>query len=227
MTTDDGEKQKYYPEFESLTRRKLLGAVTSTSILGSGCINIEGGATAPSTRSEPNNSSSSQNNEDSNTGPRIKEENETSVTDNHEGDDESINETGEPSSKTSFEVEKPNNFGWDSEESLKEATGYCYPGEKGGYLGALDLEEVESALEEEHLSGEDPNNALNDGELIGALDPLKPVEGLYAVDVDARNGDELKYYVQLVGEQDGGVYLNRQGAYEISQLEWIEVFNEC
>jgi hypothetical protein len=200
-----------YETLENISRRKLIGATVSTLSLGSGClVTLDGGNEGNRTPTPEHTETQTVNTETTET---------TSL------DEEETTETEQTATNSSFEVENPNNFGWKSQDSLEETTGFCYLEED--YLGALDADEVESAINEEHLSGGDPNNALNDGELIGSLDPLDPVEGLYAVDVDARSGDEVQYYVQLVGKQDGGVYLNRQGAYEISELEWSEIFSEC
>lgn len=203
-----------YETSENISRRKLIGAAVSTLSLGSGClISLEGGnRTPPPEHTETHEYTETQTVN-------------TETTETTSLDEEENTETEQTATNSSFEVENPNNFGWKTQDSLEETTGFCYLEED--YLGALDADEVESTINEEYLSGGDPNNALNDGELIGSLDPLDPVEGLYAVDVDARNGDEVQYYVQLVGKQDGGVYLNRQGAYEISELEWSEIFNQC
>lgn len=220
--------------YESITRRKLLAsAAVSTTFFGSGCIgdlNGDQSNQTPTQTTVPPPTDTDTPTETSNN-ELLDEEGLETATDTETPTTEEPTETAtetptETTTEDSFQVENPNQFGWETEDNLEETTGFCYL-EQGNYLGAMDADEVESALDEEHLYGEDPNNALNDGELIGAIDPLKPVGGAYAVDVDARQGEEIQYYVQLVGEQDGGVYVNRQGAYELSELEWDEVFNEC
>ncbi len=131
-------------------------------------------------------------------------------------------------SPVDYTVSDPSNYNWQSEDELMQETGFCYAGAGNeGYLGALDGAEVGAVLSEDHFSGEDPNGALNDGEFIGNLDDLDSVDGKYAVDVDLRSGDEEQLYVQLVGEQNGGLYVNRQGAYQLSELEWEEEWNDC
>lgn len=214
-----------------MTRRKLLsGAAASTAFLASGCLgglgsNEEESTVAPPPGYSENNTDASQTN--STTSTTTEEEVTDRTTTENTTIEENTSETEQNTAtqSTGFEVENPNYFNWETRDSLEETTGFCYI--EDGYLGAINAEDVESALEEEHLYGEDPNNALNDGELIGAVEPLTPVNGNYAIDVDARHGDDINFYVQLIGEQDGGVYLNRQGAYEVSELEWEEVFNEC
>lgn len=221
MNFDDESTDEYK---NAMTRRKLLGAAaTSTTFLGSGCVGFlenEESTAAPQPEDAENRAETT-NHQINDTAPTTEGENAETSPNN-----ENNSEIEQTSSGTDFQVENPNQFGWETEDSLKETTGFCYA-EEGEYLGAMDADKIESTLEEKHLSGNDPNNALNDGELIGAVDPLTPVQGTYAIDVDGRHGDQVEFYVQLVGEQDGGVYLNRQGAYEVSELEWAEVFNEC
>lgn len=215
-----------------MTRRKLLsGAAASTAFLGAGCLgglgeDEEEPTVAPPPGYSENNTDAPQSNNTTSTTTTEEEDTDTNTTENtttEENTSETEQET--TTQENGFEVEDPNYFNWETRDSLEETTGFCYI--EDDYLGAMEADEIESALDEEHLYGEDPNNALNDGELIGAVEPLKPVNGSYAIDVDARHGDEINFYVQLVGEQDGGVYLNRQGAYEVSELEWEEVFSEC
>jgi hypothetical protein len=221
MTSDD--ETSGCERSGSITRRKLLGAAAaSTTFFGAGCLEgVNGDKGNQTVAPPPGQTDTATETTPSNDTITSEEETIETATDEQNAS-ETEQTTTEP--EDTFQVENPNYFGWE-EDSLTETTGFCYLEE--GYLGAMDADEVEAALEEEHLYGEDPNNALNDGEMIGSVDPLKPVGGAYAVDVDARHGDEIQYYVQLVGEQDGGVYLNRQGAYELSELEWQEVFNEC
>lgn len=226
---ESNNEAESYEASENITRRKLIGAVaTSVPVFGAGCLGDIGGSEEEPTVAPPPGYTENE----TQTGTETQRVSDTdSVTEEelteNSTTEENMSETEQTATTTDtvFEVENPNDFNWETRDSLEETTGFCYIEE--GYAGAIDAEEVESVLEEEHLYGEDPNNALNDGELIGAVDPLKPVEGNYAIDVDARHGDEINFYVQLVGEQDGGVYLNRQGAYEVSELEWAEVFNEC
>jgi len=226
---EPNNESESYEKSENITRRKLIGAAaTSVPIFGSGCLgDLAGDEEEPTVAPPPgyteNDTQTSTEAQGINDTESVTEE----PTDNPTTTEENMSETEQTATATDtgFEVENPNNFNWETQDSLEETTDFCYV--EDGYLGTLDAEEVESALEGEHLYGEDPNNALNDGELIGAVDPLKPVEGNYAIDVDARHGEEIHFYVQLVGEQDGGVYLNRQGAYEVSELEWTEVLNEC
>lgn len=229
------DKTGEYDDLQNITRRSLLAGAAVASTTLAGCVDAldgtENNQNLTATYSPTPAENTGLENTPSNEEETIRTSTETSTaTEESTPYDENTTETEiEPtpeSAETSFDVERPTNFGWETEDILFETTGFCHPSE-GGYLGALDAEEVENTVKEEHLYGEDPNNALNDGELIGSVDPLKPVNGTYAVDVDVRYGDEKQFYVQLVGQQDGGVYLNRQGAYEISELEWAEVFNEC
>ena len=212
-----------------MTRRKLLsGAAASTAFLGSGCLGGLGeDEEEPTVAPPPGRSGNNTDTSPNNTTPTTEEKSTNTDTKENTTTEENISETEQETTTTDtgYEVEDPTHFNWETRDSLEETTGFCYI--EDDYLGTIDADEVESALDEEHLYGEDPNNALNDGELIGAVEPLKPVNGNYAIDVDARHGDEIHFYVQLVGEQDGGVYLNRQGAYEVSELEWEEVFSEC
>jgi len=136
-------------------------------------------------------------------------------------------ETVTATQNSGLEMDNPGYYSWENQENLHEKTGFCYIGEGDEYLGSLDAEDIESALEEGHFNGSDPNEALTKEELQMNLDDVTPVDGLYAVDVDEKSGDEDQFYVQLVGEEDGGLYITRQGAYEISGLEWEDIWSEC
>lgn len=123
-------------------------------------------------------------------------------------------------------------YAFETEQELIESTGLCYPGESGAYIGAIDASEVEDALDESGYMGNDPSGALNAEEVNMGLDDITPHQGLYAVDVDRKQGNDGDYdmFVQLVGEEDGGLYVTREGAQEVSDLEFEEVFegyHEC
>lgn len=117
-------------------------------------------------------------------------------------------------------------YAWETEEELIDETGLNYPGEAGAYLGAVDASEVESTLDESGYTGDDPTGALNAEEVSMSLDDITPHQGLYAVDVDRKEGNDGDYdmFVQLVGEEDGGLYVTREGAQEIGDMQFEEVF---
>jgi len=49
---------------------------------------------------------------------------------------------------------------------------------------------------------------------------------LYAIDVDRRvdDKDSSYFFPQLVGQEDGGVYVTRKGAVKLSEIEPEEAF---
>ena len=74
--------------------------------------------------------------------------------------------------------------------------------------------------------GDDPTGALSAEEVSMDLSDITPHQGLYAVDVDRKQGNDGDYdmFVQLVGEEDGGLYVTREGAQEIGEMQFEEVF---
>lgn len=117
-------------------------------------------------------------------------------------------------------------YAFETEEELIETTGLCYPGETDAYIGAIDASEVEDTLDESGYMGNDPSGALNAEEVEMGLDDITPHQGMYAVDVDRKQGNDGDYdmFVQLVGQEDGGLYVTREGAQEVSDMEFEEVF---
>lgn len=246
--SSNGDLKDDRNEGKIVTRRRMLGAVAGAGIFGSGIVvsdrfggeperspspspngtdpepseNPSGGSTPPF--AENNSSEGSSGERDPSSGNSTDPTNPTNSTETQQPNESDENLP----SPAEYEVENPNQYSWENESNLLEETGFCYADSGNeGYLGALDAAEVEAVLSDEHLSGEDPNGALNDGEFIGGLDDLDAVDGTYAVDVDVRSGEEDHLYVQLVGEQNGGLYTTRQGAYQLSELEWEEQWNEC
>lgn len=141
-------------------------------------------------------------------------------------------ETATPTATPEPGIENGQEYAFETEEELIETTGLCYPGETDAYIGAVDAEEVEDALEEGGYTGDDPSGALNAEEVDMDLDDITEHQGLYAVDVDRKQGNDGDYdlFVQLVGEEDGGLYVTREGAQQVSDMEFEEVFEgyqEC
>ena len=129
-------------------------------------------------------------------------------------------------------IDNPEQYAFETEQELIEETGFCYPQEADVYIGAVDASEVEDALDESGYNGDDPTGALNVDEVEMDLDDITAHQGLYAVDVDRKQGNDGDYdlFVQLVGQEDGGTYLTREGATEVSDMEFEEVFegyHEC
>lgn len=118
-------------------------------------------------------------------------------------------------------------YAFETEQALIEETGLNYPGESDAYIGAVDASEIESALDEGGYNGDDPTGALSAEEVSMDLDDITAHQGLYAVDVDRKQGNDSDYdmFVQLVGEEDGGLYVTRDGAQEIGDMEFEEVFD--
>ncbi len=130
------------------------------------------------------------------------------------------------------DISEPNQYAFDSEEELMEETEFCYPGESGAYIAAIDADTVEEELDESMIDGEDPTGALEYEEIQQGLDDITPNQGLYAIDVDRREGNSGEYglFVQLVGQEDGGTYVTREGATELDDIEIEEAFEgyqEC
>lgn len=124
------------------------------------------------------------------------------------------------------------NYAFETEQELIDETGFCFPGEADTYIGAIDASEVENTLEESGYTGSDPSGALTQEEVDMGLGDITPHQGLYAVDVDRRQGSDGDYdmFVQLVGEEDGGLYVTKEGAQEVSDMQFEEVFEgyqEC
>ncbi len=219
-------------ESKTLTRRRLLGGAAAAGVLGAGVMASNslrnGSQEAPSANNTTPSNSSPQPEFAQEENPSENSSNETYGGDsNGSGDGTESQQAQNLPEPSSYTVENPGQYGWNESELLDE-TGFCHPGTGDrSYLGAVDAREVEAVLDDGHFEGEDPNGALNDGEFIGGLDDLDSVEGTYAVDVDVRSGEEDQMYVQLVGAQNGGLYTNRQGAYQLSELEWEEEWNEC
>lgn len=128
--------------------------------------------------------------------------------------------------QTGAGVEDSNHYAWDTEQELMDQTDFCYPGEANAYLGAIDANEVEQKLSESSYNGEDPTGALSFEEIEMTLEDITPHQGLYAVDVDRKQGNNGDYdiFVQLVGKEDGGLYLTREGTKEVDEMEFEEVF---
>jgi|GEM_PF-420473 hypothetical protein len=129
-------------------------------------------------------------------------------------------------------IENGQEYAFETEQELIESTGICYPGESDAYIGAIDASEVEDTLEETGYNGNDPSGALNAEEVDMSLDDITANQGLYAVDVDRKQGNDGDYdmFVQLVGEEDGGLYVTREGAQQVSDMEFEEAFegyHEC
>lgn len=123
-------------------------------------------------------------------------------------------------------------YAFETEQALIEDTGLCYPGESGKYMGAIDASEVEMTLEEGDYMGDDPSGALNAEEVSMDLEDITVSQGLYAVDVDRKQGNDGDYdlFVQLVGQEEGGLYLTQSGADKVSNMEFEETFagyHEC
>jgi hypothetical protein len=117
-------------------------------------------------------------------------------------------------------------YAFETEQELIDETGFSYPGESDAYIGAIDANEVEETLEEEHIDGKNKTGALSFEEIHKGLDDITAHQGLYAVDVDIRHGNNGDYdlFVQLVGEEDGGLYVTREGAQQVSDMEFKEIF---
>lgn len=124
-------------------------------------------------------------------------------------------------------LENPNNYGWTSQEDLYSTTGFCYLEDPEAYLGTMDGSQVEEALEEGMAHGKDPNGALTEEQINMDLEDVTSIDGLYAVDIDMKSAEEDEFYVQLVGEEDGGLYVTKEGAYELSELEFEDRWNSC
>jgi len=118
-------------------------------------------------------------------------------------------------------------YAFETEQELMESTGLCYPGDSDSYIGAIDASEVESTLGESGYMGNDPSGALNAEEVSMGLDDITENQGLYAVDVDRKQGNDGDYdlFVQLVGQEDGGLYVTKEGAQQVSDMEFEEVFD--
>lgn len=141
------------------------------------------------------------------------------------------NETETPEGEAAG-VPKDEQYAWETEEELIDNTGLCYPGEPDAYIGAISAVEVEDALEESDYMGSDPTGALNVDEVDMTLRDITANQNLYAVDVDRKQGNDGDYdlFVQLVGQEDGGLYLTRGGAQKITNMEFEETFDgyhEC
>jgi hypothetical protein len=123
-------------------------------------------------------------------------------------------------------------YAFETEEELIDSTGLCYPTEAGAYIGAIDATEVENTLDESGYMGDDPSGALSAEEVSMGLDDITAHQGLYAVDVDRKQGNDGDYdmFVQLVGQEDGGLYVTKEGAQQIGDMEFEETFEgyqEC
>lgn len=123
-------------------------------------------------------------------------------------------------------IENGQQYAFETEQELMESTGLSYPGESDAYIGAVDASEVDNMLDESGYMGTDPSGALNAEEVSMGLDDITAHQGLYAVDVDRKQGNDGDYdmFVQLVGEEDGGLYVTRKGAQQVSDMEFEEVF---
>ncbi len=123
-------------------------------------------------------------------------------------------------------ISEPNEYAFDSEEELMENTDFCFPGSADTYIAAIDADTVEEELDEGMLNGNDPTGALSYEEIQTGLDDITPNQGMYAIDVDRKSGNDGDYglFVQLVGQEDGGAYVTREGAMEIDDIEIEEAF---
>lgn len=141
--------------------------------------------------------------------------------------EENETESGEDTPTGGSGIGNGQEYAFETEQELIESTGLNYPGESGAYIGAIDADEVESALDESGYMGNDPSGALNAEEVDMSLEDITAHQGLYAVDVDRKQGNDGDYdmFVQLVGEEDGGLYVTREGAQEVGNMEFEEVFD--
>ncbi len=147
-----------------------------------------------------------------------------------------VDETPTPTPEPGVAIERENEYRFDSEQELKEATPedwVCNPS-PGNYLATFNSDEVEDLLTEGDLHGTDPTGTLNSEERAMDLGDITPHQGLYALDVDRRStddGEEYGFFVQIVGQEEGGVYATRGAAVEmIDELERqddLEGFYEC
>lgn len=141
-------------------------------------------------------------------------------------------ETTPTDDSVAVDIENPTQYAFETEQELIDETGFCYPGESDTYIGAIDAGTIEEAFNENSYNGEDPTGALSFDEVEMTLDDITPHQDMYAVDVDRKQGNDGDYdlFVQLVGEEDGGMYVTRQGAAQVSEMEFEEVFegyHEC
>lgn len=128
------------------------------------------------------------------------------------------------------DIERAGEYAWETEQALLDATGLCYaqPNEEfnENYLGAVDADQVEELLSEEQVNGRNPTGALSVEEVDQDLGDITPHQGLYVIDIDRKQGNDgdHDYFVQLVGQEDGGTYVTRGGAMEVSDLPFEEIF---
>jgi len=131
------------------------------------------------------------------------------------------------------DIDRPGEYAWETEQELLEQTGQtglCYaqpdPEFNENYLGAVDADNVEEALSEENVNGRDPTGALSVDEVSQDLSDITQHQGLYVVDIDRKQGNDgdHDYFVQLVGQEDGGTYVTRAGTMEVADLPLEEIF---
>lgn len=124
------------------------------------------------------------------------------------------------------DIEDSSQYAFSSEEELMENTDFCYPGSANTYIAAIDADTVEEELDEGMVNGDDPTGALSYEEIQQGLEDITPHQGMYAVDVDRKAGNNGDYglFVQLVGEEDGGTYVTREGAMAVDDIEVEEAF---
>ncbi len=133
---------------------------------------------------------------------------------------------GETPAAAAVDISNPEQYAFETEQELIDETGFCYPGEADVYIGAVDASEVQEMFDEGSFNGDDPTGALSFEEVEMELSDITAHQNMYAVDVDRKQGNNGDYdlFVQLVGEEDGGMYVTRKGAAQVSNLDFEEVF---